>query len=197
MSEGIKEFLSSKTERVVESLSQRSLKLNYAIYLLYQDDNYWKMRVENILNIKLPPGLDQFNDIGGWYNFYNKIYNREKDELLSDDKLLDLLNKSIQKGDQSAVDILRLAEINNKVIFLTGIEEVDVMIMLNIDSLDEVMALSNVSKLAKNILDKPKIFPFPLIKEKYHLYSGCINSMEDLVILKKELDKAVPEISVI
>jgi len=185
-------------EREVEILSQQSVKLNYAIFKLYQDDNYWKKRIEYVLG-------KSFGDLNvNWYNVYNKIYDRENDENLTIEKLVNLLNESIRNKDNDTVNILKLAgigpispispsvgtSVQYRLTFPTGHQDVDLLILFNIDDLNRIVFFYNESGIIKRMLDNPRVFQ--QVKERYHLYSGYINSMAELAKLKVELEKIGP-----
>ena len=157
-------------EREIESISQLSLKFNYAIYKLYQNDLFWKKRIESILGYSLPS--KQID----WYDLYTKIYDRQNDRPsdLTDKAIETLLNSYELKSDFY----------DN---FPTGNEDIDLKILFDVDDLNKIVFLYNESRIIRLMLDKPKVFL--KIKERYHLYSGYINSFRELSILEKELKK--------
>ena len=162
----LKNLLVELEEKDIEILSHKSLKLNYAIHKIYQDDNYWKRRVKRLLGAEFDYSeFDQLRLKHSWYDIYKKNY---------DGKIYSFVEVSYPQYELT---------------FPTGNEDIDILILLN-TGLKEIVSLYKISRKARLFLDKPKIFQ--IIKDKYHIYAGYINSVEDLVKLDQELIKAKP-----
>jgi len=164
-------------ERDIESLSRYSLRFNYLIYVLYKSSSFWKRRVEYLIDTTFD-NLDI-----DWYNIYNKIYDKRRDERLSDDELLNLSDPN--NPDKELVKILGLSGF--KLAFLTGNDDVDMMIILGIDDLNEVISNYNNLKIIRPLLDREE--NFDKLRKKYHLQPRYIKSMKELSILRTEINK--------
>jgi len=75
---------------VIEYLSKQSLELNYAITEIYQDDNYWKERLEKIYKISLDDTISSTNI--EWSTIYDHISN------IKESTLTDFLGAAIELG---------------------------------------------------------------------------------------------------
>jgi len=153
---------------------------------LYKDNNYWKKKVELILERKFP------NLILDWYHLYHKFYDSKNDKKLSNEELIELLNST---EDKNLINILELSGFKRKtkveilydLNFPTGLEDVDMKILFEFDNLNEIVSLYNDSRIIRLMLDKPR--SFLRVKQRYHLNSGYINSMKELSILQNEITK--------
>jgi len=87
-------------EKDIKHLSEQSVRLNYSIVELYQDNNFWKQKVEILLN-------KDFGDLRvDWYDVYENIYDIEKNKL--QDNLPGILIEAAKYGDFGTVKVLIL-----------------------------------------------------------------------------------------
>ena len=90
-------------EKDTKTLKASSYQLTRTVNAINRDNNFWKRRVERLLDIK-------FNKIGiNWKIVHDYIYNTEEDKL---NDLNKGLIQAAEDGNVDVVDILILAGIN-------------------------------------------------------------------------------------
>ena len=72
--------------------------------------------------------------------------------------------------------------------FPTGLEDIDMKILYDLEDLNKVVSLYNDSRIIRLMLDKRR--NFLQLKQGYDIHTNYINSMKELAILQDELGKA-------
>jgi hypothetical protein len=83
-------------------------------------------------------------------------------------------------------DTTDITDIKEKVNTLTAIRDIDIEILMSLDSLDDLVNFYNTSKEARKLLNNKVVFD--RIKEKFHIYT--FNNFHEIALLSQELRKA-------